>query len=304
MPTFPTFDGGQRMCSNGQPCTTQISKTRGQDSARDSESQVVEELSLPNLARFFSFALEEKQSSDQSFQTLLSESNQELATLLREVRASSDTVLESARQTQPGSNLLMRAVRCAVKQHMLQVDLSDMALTDELTGLYNRRGFFYLTERQLKLAGRSRRDMLLFFIDVDGLKRINDSFGHSEGDLSLIRTANALLKTFRDTDVVARLGGDEFAALAIQASDHSEATIVARLREHLELVNAREPSYRLSVSFGTARFVPGVTDSIAKLILEADRTMYRARRNQRMPMGQSRVNGCQEESMASPTPIP
>jgi len=77
---------------------------------------------------------------------------------------------------------------CAVKQNVPRAKLSSLALTDELTGLYNRLGFLYLTERQLKRVRRSARDILLFFIDVDGLKSINDSFGHSEGDSALIHT--------------------------------------------------------------------------------------------------------------------
>ena len=101
---------------------------------------------------------------------------------------------------------------------MLQSELSSLALTDELTGLYNRRGFICLSEVQLKLARRSGCDMVLFFIDVDGLKQINDSFGHSEGDNALIRTAEVLRMTFRESDVLARIGGDEFGALAIEAS--------------------------------------------------------------------------------------
>jgi GGDEF domain-containing protein len=147
----------------------------------------------------------EKGALDETFQTLLSEANQELATLLREVGTKSDAAPGSTPQSQPISELLMRAVECAVKQYMLRAELSNLALTDELTRLYNRRGFLSLTERQLKLGRRSSREMLLFFMDVDGLKRINDAFGHSEGDLALTRTAEVLGKTFRDSDVLARL---------------------------------------------------------------------------------------------------
>jgi PleD family two-component response regulator len=78
------------------------------------------------------------------------------------------------------SELLMRAVRCAAKQYMLQAELGNLAVTDELTGLSNRRGFMALAERQLKLGRRTDRGILLFMIDVDRLKQINDSFGHLE----------------------------------------------------------------------------------------------------------------------------
>lgn len=223
----------------------------------------------------------DKGAFDQTYQTLLSEANQELATLLREVGIKSDVAPASAQPSQPISELLMRAVECAVKQYMLRAELSNLALTDELTSLYNRRGFLSLAERQLKLGRRSGREMLLFFIDVDGLKRINDSFGHSEGDLALTRTAEVLGKTFRDSDVLARLGGDEFAALAIEASGHSEATITVRLRQNLETVNTNESRYLLSLSLGVVRFDPRTTSSIAELMLQADRAMYEAKRHPR-----------------------
>jgi diguanylate cyclase (GGDEF)-like protein len=243
--------------------------------ALDSESLFADEVSLLNLAR------EEKRSFDQAFQTLQSEANLELATLLREVHISSDAPLGSAPQSRRSGELLMRAVQCAVKHYTLQAELSSLALTDELTGLYNRRGFLCLTERQLKLVRRAAHDILLFFIDVDGLKRINDSFGHFEGDCALIRTAEVLLKTFRESDVLARLGGDEFAALAIEASGHSEAAIMTRFRETLETQSAQEPRYPLSLSVGVVRFTPSTTSSIEELMFQADRAMYVAKREQR-----------------------
>jgi diguanylate cyclase (GGDEF)-like protein len=227
----------------------------------------------------------EKEAFDKTFQSLLSEANHELATLLREVGTKSGAAPGSTPQSQPISELLMRAVECAVKQYLLRAELSNLAFTDELTGLYNRRGFLPLTERQLKLGRRAGREMLLFFIDVDGLKRINDSFGHSEGDLALTRTAEVLGKTFRDSDVLARLGGDEFAALAIEASGHSEATITARLQQNLETVSTNESRYLLSLSLGVVRFDPRTTSSIAQLILQADQAMYEHKTQRRRHSG-------------------
>jgi diguanylate cyclase (GGDEF)-like protein len=210
-----------------------------------------------------------------------SEADQELATMLREVCINSDAALGSTPQSQPTSELLMCAVACAVKQHMLRAEVSNLALTDELTGLYNRRGFLALAERQLKLGQRTDREMLLFFIDVDNLKRINDSFGHSEGDRALIRTAEVLGKTFRDSDVLARLGGDEFAALAIEASGHSEAVVRARIRQNLDAVSRRESRYHLAFSLGAVRFDSRTASSIAQLMSQADRAMYEHKTEQR-----------------------
>src|SRR5262249_8537876 len=127
-----------------------------------------------------------------------------------------------------------------------------------------------LADRQLKLARRSGRSLLLFFIDVDGLKEINDVFGHAEGDAALKCAAAALETTFRDSDVIARFGGDEFAVLAIEASDQSEATIRERLTEYLTSAKRQGSDYPFSVSLGVARFNPLHSTSIRELIAEAD----------------------------------
>lgn len=241
---------------------------------------------------FFRPRVPKEESSDEVFQALLLEANRELARLLQDVRSGSHAALLSGDQSRATSQLLMRAVRCATKQYMLQAELGNLALTDELTGLYNRRGFMVLAERQLKLARRSGRGMLLFFIDVNGLKQINDSFGHSEGDRSLKSTAQALEKTFRDSDVIARLGGDEFAALAIEASGHSEDTIRARLSEYLGTISAKESRCAISLSVGWARFDPRSRASIGELLVQADQAMYEQKRR-RTESRSAVATGCQ-----------
>ncbi|MGC2671796.1 MAG: GGDEF domain-containing protein [Candidatus Acidiferrum sp.] len=220
----------------------------------------------------------ENERIDDVFQGLLSEANRELASLLRDVRTDSHGTSPGDIPAQPVSELLMRAVRCAAKQYMLQAELGNLALTDELTGLYNRRGFMALAERQLKIGRRSGRGMLLFVMDVDRLKQINDSFGHFEGDRALKRMAEVLEETFRDSDVVARLGGDEFAVLAVEASGHSEATIKTRLFECLESKSAEQHSYEISLSLGVARFDPRNRTSIGELMVKADQAMYEQKR--------------------------
>src|SRR5215469_10710622 len=151
----------------------------------------------------------EKQ-TDGVFRTLLASANQEFSKLLRDVRRVQGERHWRADSWQSGE-LLMRAVRCAAKQYVLQTELRNLALKDELTGLHNHRGFYVFAERQFKVCRRSGRGMLLFFLDMDGLKQINDSLGHSEGDRALKRAGGILKETFRDSDIVARLGGDEFA---------------------------------------------------------------------------------------------
>ncbi len=215
---------------------------------------------------------------DKVFQGLLREANRELATLLRDVRDGSNAELLGGAGSRAIRDLLRRALQCATKQYMLQTELGNLALMDELTGLYNRRGFLALAERQLKLARRAGRSVLLFFIDVDGMKEINDVFGHAEGDAALKCTAEALETTFRDSDVIARFGGDEFAALAIEASGQNEATIRDRLTEYLKSASHKDSSCEFSVSLGTARFDPWNPTSIRELIAEADRAMYEQKR--------------------------
>jgi diguanylate cyclase (GGDEF)-like protein len=213
-----------------------------------------------------------------TFQALFAEATQELASLLRDVTSWEQGARSGGTQNQPLCELLKRAVRCATKQYMLQAELGNLALKDDLTGFCNRRGFQTLAERQLKLGRRSGREMLLFFIDVDGLKQINDSFGHAEGDRALKRTAEILKNTFRDSDIIARLGGDEFAVLAIEARDHSEAKIMARLRKYLKIANAGQTKHTISLSVGVARFHHSNPTSIRKLLVRADQAMYGQKR--------------------------
>jgi diguanylate cyclase (GGDEF)-like protein len=232
----------------------------------------------------------ENGTADDVFPALLSEANRELANLLRDLRTESRAKPPGDTRNQPVSELLMRAVRCAAKQYMLQAELGSLALTDELTGLYNRRGFMALAERQLKLGRRSGRGLLLFVMDVDRLKHINDSFGHFEGDCVLKRTAGALEETFRDSDVVARLGGDEFAVLAIEAAGHSEASIRARFFERLKSVSAEQSRCEISVSLGLARFDPCSHASIEELMMKADKAMYEQKRHRSRSRFETKTN--------------
>jgi diguanylate cyclase (GGDEF)-like protein len=213
---------------------------------------------------------------------LLYEANQELALLLHDYRNLPPPASESSAQAECLHHLLSRAVQCALKQNALQQELLTGSFTDELTGLYNRRGFMRLAEQQLKLAGRTQCGFTLFFIDVDGLKQINDTFGHPTGDSALICTAEALSATFRDSDILARLGGDEFAALAIESSGDHESAIASRLSEKLKFVNSHESRYLLSLSVGAVRFDPKVPSSLVELINLADQAMYRAKKDRHL----------------------
>ncbi len=160
-------------------------------------------------------------------------------------------------------------------------DVTDrnLSLRDELTGLYNRRGFFTLAQQQMKLAKRKKKGLLLVVADLDGLKQINDTFGHKEGDMALIETANILKETFRESDVIGRTGGDEFAVIVIEDSKDSADILAARLQENLKACNRKENRrYSLSISIGIVRCNPGYPCSIDELLAQADKLMYKQKR--------------------------
>jgi len=221
---------------------------------------------------------DEEIANETIFQTLLSDANRELASLLQDVRKVEEDPMLDEGQAGRMKKLMMRAVQCAAKQYMLQAELGNLALTDELTGLCNRRGFLSIAERQLKIGRRTGRGIMLFFLDIDGMKEINDSFGHGEGDLALKRVAKALKMSFRDSDVIARLGGDEFAVLAIEASDNSEVAIRARLAEDLKAVSSGETRFAINLSLGAVRINICSNASIGEWMVRADQAMYEQKR--------------------------
>jgi diguanylate cyclase (GGDEF)-like protein/PAS domain S-box-containing protein len=149
-----------------------------------------------------------------------------------------------------------------------------MAIVDTLTGLFNRRGFITLAQQQLKTAFRTEKKLLLFFIDLDGLKLINDTYGHEEGDRALQKTSTILKQTFRESDVIGRLGGDEFAVLVVD-DEELQKNIFKRLKERIREENAAaDISYPISMSIGVAEYDPCKPCSIEDLMFEADRLMY------------------------------
>jgi diguanylate cyclase (GGDEF)-like protein/PAS domain S-box-containing protein len=155
-----------------------------------------------------------------------------------------------------------------------------MSFTDELTGLYNRRGFIALSEQQLKIAERTEKNLLLFFADLDKMKHINDTLGHQEGDKALVEIATILKEVFRESDIIGRMGGDEFAVFAIDATYETREVLIKRL--HKALYNYNQPEgrrYHLSLSIGTALYGPEMHCSLDELIAQADTLMYEEKRN-------------------------
>jgi len=158
--------------------------------------------------------------------------------------------------------------------------LKEMAVTDELTGLRNRRGFFLLAEQQIRSVNRQKEKINFIFIDVDGMKLVNDKYGHSEGDKSLTATASILKSTFRESDIIARIGGDEFAAIITSVDETIGCDIVSRLYENLDLHNAAAKNpYKLSFSAGIVPYDPDNPCSIEDMLIRADELMYEKKRD-------------------------
>jgi diguanylate cyclase (GGDEF)-like protein len=157
----------------------------------------------------------------------------------------------------------------------MEQEIRNLSLTDELTGLYNRRGFTLLAEQEMKLARREKRSMLLFFGDLDDLKLINDTHGHAQGDLALKELSSILREIFREADILARFGGDELVILAVDASMENAETLARRIRLALERRNLLgDRPYPLSLSLGISHFDPAAPSSINELIAQADDRMY------------------------------
>jgi diguanylate cyclase (GGDEF)-like protein len=157
-----------------------------------------------------------------------------------------------------------------------------LAITDELTGLLNRRGFVMQALQQVKVCRRRNERCLLFFMDMDGLKRINDQLGHAAGDAALQDVAVVLRCSFRDADLVARLGGDEFVALAQSDQTDLATTLTERIQVNLRGRFANEnPAYPLAISTGLRWVEPIETLSIEELLVEADSAMYEAKKQRR-----------------------
>lgn len=175
---------------------------------------------------------------------------------------------------------MAKAIRYARHRQRVQEQLLYLALRDELTGLYNRRAFRVLAGQSLRAAHRLQRRVLVFFADLDGLKRINDRFGHGEGDRALSRAAAGLKATFNTgSDIVARLSGDEFTALAIEGEGRSADDLCRHLQQSVAARGARESRYALTLSIGVARSDSERPQSLSELMAQADAALYRRKRS-------------------------
>ena len=192
----------------------------------------------------------------------------------------------SVRTTMEEKPAVMGSMVDITERKHLEETLRSLSLTDELTGLYNRRGFSTLAERHLSIARRKGQDLLLVLTDIDGLKTINDTFGHAAGDQVVIDAGNVLKGTYRRVDIIARIGGDEFTAFPIEAGPDSAEMLMNRLQENIAKHNERYTRpFRLSMSVGIGCINPADCPNVQRLLAEADRELYRRKRDRKDGVG-------------------
>jgi diguanylate cyclase (GGDEF)-like protein/PAS domain S-box-containing protein len=158
----------------------------------------------------------------------------------------------------------------------MEEELRTLSLIDELTGLYNRRGFFTLVEQLFKQAKRTKKGILMLYADIDNMKNINDVFGHKEGDTALKGIADILKTNYRESDIIARIGGDEFIVIPVGTIGDNIQKITDRLEKKLEVYNSEiKLKYKLSLSMGVAFYDPQNPCSVEELLNQGDKQMYK-----------------------------
>lgn len=171
-------------------------------------------------------------------------------------------------------------LRDVTGRKQMEEELRSMSLRDELTGLYNRRGLITLAAQELKMADRLKRGIFILYADLDGLKVINDTLGHEEGDRAIKETAVILKETFRNSDIIARVGGDEFVIIPIGTAGDNLDAITSRLQKNIDRQNEKiSRNYKLSLSVGIAYYDPENPTTIDELLTMADALMYAQKRN-------------------------
>lgn len=181
---------------------------------------------------------------------------------------------------QVDADALVRSLRYAIERQRLQTELQTMAL-DDLTGLYNRRTFLLLADRQMLVNRRSQRGLLLLALRISSLQQINIIYGHREGNRALVKTASLLRKTFRASDIVARWSGNQFIAMVSATLAGDGEIVLGRFQKALDEYNAaRSQTYQLALSMGAVLWNPTQSVSLGSLIIQAEQAML-GKANQR-----------------------
>lgn len=179
-------------------------------------------------------------------------------------------------------NTILILIRDISNRKIAEETLRNLAVTDDLTGLYNRRGFVLAAEQELKHAHRRKEGLVLLFFDLDNLKTINDSYGHAEGDKAIKEAARVLRTAFRESDIVARWGGDEFIVLALDIPQGRIHALLNRLDQIVrKYCEDHTFVYNISLSRGIAHYNPGAPLSLTELEKIADEMMYKEKQDKK-----------------------
>jgi len=179
--------------------------------------------------------------------------------------------------------ILIRALRYARERHRMWSTLRRLSVVDELTGLYNRRGFFAVVERQYKEALESPEGRaLFFFFDLDEFKEVNDNYGHDQGDAALQSFSDVLKATFDRDDSISRVGGDEFVAFVCNPSHRNADYIVKTFTSALEHFNAEEKlPFEIKSSYGFRMVTSEEEISLDEALSDADAKLYDQKRSKK-----------------------
>jgi len=160
--------------------------------------------------------------------------------------------------------------------------VQQLSIEDELTRLHNRRGFFNLANQRLTLFRREKTGFIVLYMDIDGLKTINDTYGHNHGDIAISAAAGIIKKALRESDIIARLGGDEFTALMIQKDSSDISVIIERItRECLFFNQQKGYPWDLHISIGHYSVSPENQMNLDEILAIADNNLYKKKKERK-----------------------
>ena len=238
---------------------------------------VLLDLSLPDSKGFDTFLTLNKKAPGVAIIVFTGLDDREMG--MRAVQAGAQDYLVKGKVD---SHILIRSIQYAIERQRMMRELQAMSVTDELTGLYNRRGFLTLGKEMLNIGKRMKKRIVLLYGDLDGFKKINDEFGHKEGDNVLKSVADILKKTFRESDIIARVGGDEFVLLGLLNCATSPENLAERFQGNLRLHNRqRRLPYQISMSIGGVSYDIDKSLNMQELLNKADKLMYEQKQSSR-----------------------
>jgi len=168
------------------------------------------------------------------------------------------------------------------ERKQLEEKLEKLSRIDSLTGCHNRRYSLEMLDRQINLSHRSKSPLLLAFLDIDGFKAINDTFGHEEGDKVLIQATKLFKSTLREIDIICRFGGDEFLLILPESSLNNAPQIRERLNKNLKKLNQKlAKPYKIDFSIGLSCYDPANPQTMDELIRIADAKMYEEKKRRK-----------------------